>query len=358
MDEILPYITGDGSIGLFNQEYDDIYHSSCGALTEAYEKFVNPITVTKDEIRVLDVCYGLGYNSKAFLNTNADKKIIFDCLDIDKYLIFLSPFIKTNHSFFDFFINRTKNIKFSKYINRGMYKKYKIEDWVNAILIKNIHNQFKDEFSINKILSDKKFYPYLNKNIIKIAKFYQKNGYKDIKSVNKLAFLHNIYYRYVSKRDITFYFYVDDARKTVKNLNYEYDYIFLDAFTTNKCPQLWSIDFIKELYRLTSPDGVLLTYSNSIVVRQTLLEAGYFIGKIINEDNKQIGTIASRDKNKITNELTEYELGLLKTKAGIPYRDSSLDSSIEEILSRRELEVKNSNLMSSSRYIKQKGVLK
>ena len=144
----------------------------------------------------------------------------------------------------------------------------------------------------------------------------------------------------------------------IKNLNNEYDYIFLDAFTTHKCPQLWSIDFIKELFRLTSPDGVLLTYSNSVVVRQTLLEAGYFIGKIINEDNKQIGTIASRDKNKIRCNLTEYEQGLLKTKAGIPYRDSSLDSSIEEILARRELEVKNSNLISSSKYIKQKGVLK
>lgn len=358
MDEILPYITGDGSIGLFNQEYDDIYHSSCGALTEAYEKFVNPVKVAKYEIRVLDVCYGLGYNSKAFLNTYADKKIIFDCLDIDKNLIFLSPFIKTNHSFLDFFITSSKNNKFLKYIKRGKYKKYKIEDWVNAILIKNLHNQFKDEFSINKILSDKKFYPYLNKNIIKIAKFYQKRGYKDIQKGIKFAFLHNIYYRYLSKRDIMLNFYVDDARKTVKNLNNKYDYIFLDAFTTHKCPQLWSIDFIKELYRLTSPDGVLLTYSNSVVVRQTLLEAGYFIGKIINEDNKQIGTIASRDKNKIRCELTEYELGLLKTKAGIPYRDSSLDSSIEEILARRELEVKDSNLMSSSRYIKQKGVLK
>ena len=40
MYEFHPYFTNDGSVGLFNTDFDDIYHSATGALTEAYEKFI------------------------------------------------------------------------------------------------------------------------------------------------------------------------------------------------------------------------------------------------------------------------------------------------------------------------------
>ena len=42
MYELYPYFTNDGSVGLFSPEADDIYHSTYGALTEAYEKFIFP----------------------------------------------------------------------------------------------------------------------------------------------------------------------------------------------------------------------------------------------------------------------------------------------------------------------------
>ena len=72
MIEFQPYFTNDGSVGLYSAEYDDIYHSASGALTEAYEKFIYPINwdnlLLHDDIRILDICYGLGYNTKSFLN--------------------------------------------------------------------------------------------------------------------------------------------------------------------------------------------------------------------------------------------------------------------------------------------------
>ena len=72
MYEFHPYFTNDGSVGLYSPDFDDIYHSSTGALTEAYEKFIMPVNMDellkKDEIKVLDICYGIGYNSKSFLN--------------------------------------------------------------------------------------------------------------------------------------------------------------------------------------------------------------------------------------------------------------------------------------------------
>ena len=72
MSEFNPYITADGSLGLYNREFDDIYHSAGGALSESLEKFAAPVDydmlLKYDEISVLDICYGLGYNTKSFLN--------------------------------------------------------------------------------------------------------------------------------------------------------------------------------------------------------------------------------------------------------------------------------------------------
>ena len=43
MYKFLPYMTNDLSIGLYDEEVNDIYHSAYGALTEAYDKFTNPV---------------------------------------------------------------------------------------------------------------------------------------------------------------------------------------------------------------------------------------------------------------------------------------------------------------------------
>ena len=81
MYELYPYFTNDGSVGLFSPEADDIYHSTYGALSEAYEKFVLPANLdvffkTNNKIKVLDICYGIGYNSKSFLNFLFEKKYL------------------------------------------------------------------------------------------------------------------------------------------------------------------------------------------------------------------------------------------------------------------------------------------
>ena len=63
MEKFLPYFTNDGSVGLFSEEFDDVYHSASGALSEAFEKFVLPVIDLKnDNYKILDICFGLGYN--------------------------------------------------------------------------------------------------------------------------------------------------------------------------------------------------------------------------------------------------------------------------------------------------------
>ena len=54
--------TQDGSYTVFNQKYQEHYHTISGALEEAFEKHVNAIGV-KNGFHILDFCFGLGYNS-------------------------------------------------------------------------------------------------------------------------------------------------------------------------------------------------------------------------------------------------------------------------------------------------------
>ena len=68
--------------------------------------------------------------------------------------------------------------------------------------------------------------------------------------------------------------------------------------------------------------------------------------------NRFTGTVAAKNKNQIKYPLSEYDLGLLKTKAGIFYRDENLTALNEAILARRNEDVKNSTRMSTSKYRK------
>ena len=67
MRDYEPYFTEDGSIGLYSYADKDVYHSKFGALTEAWEKFILPANLDNfdfENLKVLDVCYGIGYNTK------------------------------------------------------------------------------------------------------------------------------------------------------------------------------------------------------------------------------------------------------------------------------------------------------
>ena len=78
------FVTQDGSIGLYNEELDEIYHSKFGARKEAYEKFVEPVLNIKNA-KILDICYGIGYNTKTAIKYLKDIDFI-DCIEIDKNL--------------------------------------------------------------------------------------------------------------------------------------------------------------------------------------------------------------------------------------------------------------------------------
>ena len=69
MRKLKQRVTKDSSITLFNEKYQEYYHSTKGAVEESFEKFVKPCRIAelakKGKIRILDVCFGVGYNSAA-----------------------------------------------------------------------------------------------------------------------------------------------------------------------------------------------------------------------------------------------------------------------------------------------------
>jgi tRNA U34 5-methylaminomethyl-2-thiouridine-forming methyltransferase MnmC len=67
-----PQLTADGSYTFFSTQFGEAYHSQFGARQEAEFKFVEPTQLRQKArerscLRLLDVCYGLGYNTAAAL---------------------------------------------------------------------------------------------------------------------------------------------------------------------------------------------------------------------------------------------------------------------------------------------------
>lgn len=76
--------TNDNSVTFFNETYQEYYHSLTGALEEAQKKYIEPLHV-KDGMKILDICFGLGYNTYAALEAAKYLKII--ALERDKEVL-------------------------------------------------------------------------------------------------------------------------------------------------------------------------------------------------------------------------------------------------------------------------------
>jgi tRNA U34 5-methylaminomethyl-2-thiouridine-forming methyltransferase MnmC len=73
MTDWTPEKTADGSYTFFSEEFQETFHSRQGAKAEAFYKFSRATNLTDakhcDRLCLLDVCYGLGYNTGMALET-------------------------------------------------------------------------------------------------------------------------------------------------------------------------------------------------------------------------------------------------------------------------------------------------
>ncbi|OKH39693.1 hypothetical protein NIES2119_05395 [[Phormidium ambiguum] IAM M-71] len=87
----IPQLTDDGSFTFFSAEFGETFHSQSGAIQEAETKFVQPLQLKqqaeKPKLKILDVCYGLGYNTAAAINAiwqvNPNCQIELFALELD-----------------------------------------------------------------------------------------------------------------------------------------------------------------------------------------------------------------------------------------------------------------------------------
>ncbi len=85
--------TDDGSYSIKSREINhkvETLHTSTGAISESFEKFIKPLKLDYgDDIAILDICAGLGYNTSAavddFLkNSRGNASLQVDMLEISK----------------------------------------------------------------------------------------------------------------------------------------------------------------------------------------------------------------------------------------------------------------------------------
>lgn len=134
---------------------------------------------------------------------------------------------------------------------------------------------------------------------------------------------------------------IGDARKAITQLQKKFDIIFLDAFSTNRNPELWTYDFIKALKNLLYPDAIIITYSAAFPVRGAMIRSKLYVGITEPFGRKNGGTIASPDANRIKKQLPEKERNIiLHSTAGIAYRDPALSLTNKEIIKLHDKTVK------------------
>ena len=154
---------------------------------------------------------------------------------------------------------------------------------------------------------------------------------------------------------------IGDARKEILNIpkGINFDLIFLDGFSPQKCPEIWSYEFLSQLKNKIKYEGYLITYTSAAAVRKSLKNLGFNLFNILptlsDKNNWSDGTLATFDNqqnNPYIKQLSEMEIEHLNTKASIPYRDPTGEMLSKEILDIRKKEQQFSNLLDTNSWRK------
>ncbi len=272
-------LTDDGSYSINSKEINhkiETLHTSTGAISESFEKFIKPMKFNYEEdIAILDICAGLGYNSSAaiedFMKNSSKSNLTIDMVEISYATLACGLLIPSP-------------------IKAHDITKKAIEDELI-----------------------KQDYATLSLETCEIPE------------------------------NIDINVYIEDARQTVQKLkDNTYDAIFLDPFSQNMAPELFSLEFFKEFRRVIKDDGIVATYTSSAPVRAALIEADCYIGQGPIFGRKQGGTLASPNPLMLDTALPKNdEIRIALSDVGIPFRDPNLNNSSDYILEKRTEERHN-----------------
>ncbi|MGB3613126.1 MAG: MnmC family methyltransferase [Elainellaceae cyanobacterium] len=279
MSSILPFtpqLTADGSFTFFSNEFGEAFHSRQGARLEAEQKFVVPTQIrekaAQGPVQLLDLCYGLGYNTAAALQAvwQANPNCQVDWIGLER-----SPEVPQTA------------------IAHGLLSEW--DEPVPALLTQLAHQ----------------------------------NAVEDPRGGGRLL--------------------VGDARQTIAQVPLAWaDAIFLDPFSPQTCPELWTLEFLGAVVKRLKPDGYLATYSCAAAARTALLRAGLTLGSTPGVGRKSPGTVAGYTTVGRPFSLEEQEH--LQTRAAIPYRDPTLTATAAAIRQQRQQVQANSTLEPTSQW--------
>ena len=276
------YPTADGSFSLHSDHFGEAFHNSAGALNEARAKFVQPAELQRfssgTELRILDVCLGLGYNTAAVLEAlpTAGPKLQWWGLELDRRPL-------------------------EQALEQASFQSL----WSASVLAKleaiRDHGCWKEP-----------------------------NNWQEPNSQGIQLW--------------------GDARSMLQEIPepVRFDLVLLDAFSPQRCPELWSEEFLGALAQRLAPQGRLLTYSRSAAVRASLKRAGLSLYSLLPAPGERVGwssgTMATPADAACPldgpgwRQLSAMEWEHLQTRAAVPFRDPQGNATAEDILERRRLE--------------------
>lgn len=289
--------TEDGTITCRDPLTGEHYHNRGGAYKEAVEGYYLPARLERlvernqTTIRVLDICFGMGYNSFTLVNEvlkNGEPfaKVDIEAVEMDLGILQTFPAVIGQESY-------------SAIRAAGL-----TEEWARNLVSSN------DE-------------------LLESSCTLEREGKEPLTLSIKL---HRADLRQVVPR----------LAKLALNADSRVDLIFHDPFSPNKVPELWTHDLFACYRELIAVDGRLLTYSAATAIRAGLIEAGFDVYRTKGVAGKTGGTLAVPATVGSANLLDELifplegdEASRLQGRTGVPYRDPTFNGSRNDVLHRR-----------------------
>jgi len=211
----------DGSHTLYSKEFDEPYHSTKdGALHESLEKHVNPafsLNPHKEKLTILDICFGLGYNTFATLYYIKKHKL-------ETKVHILSP------EFDEGLVRSLDTFEFPPEFDT-------IKPIIKAIS-KDLY--YEDaQFKIEILLGDAR---------------------ETIRGLTSDDLLRS-----------------NESSAGLTPTEKKIDIVYQDAFSPAHNPLLWTYEWFKDVRALCKDDALLTTYSTAAAIRLGLYENGFYI---------------------------------------------------------------------------------
>lgn len=228
--------TNDGSLTMYSAEFDECYHSTTdGALRESLHKHVIPaltLQSDKNKLTILDICFGLGYNTLATIH-----HILQEKLDTQVHII--SP---------EFDEKLVRSLKDFEYPEEFASLKRIIDT-----LSENMHYQ-DEQFRIDIIIGDaRKMVRGIMGNV----------GVGTPRPTNQTN-------KSFAQQSIPQLLTPHSSLLTLK-----FDIIYQDAFSPAKNPTLWTREWFADLNAVSQNDAILTTYSIAATTRMGLHESDW-----------------------------------------------------------------------------------